>query len=63
MNAIKENTMYLYVNQIEHSIHLVLHLVSFRSKARTKRLHYKGPKKSKKPRRAPTEETLLGAAS
>ncbi|KAL6424082.1 hypothetical protein ACFW04_009759 [Cataglyphis niger] len=34
-----------------------------RSKARTKRLHYKGTKKSKKPRRAPTEETLLGAAS
>ncbi|XP_034193271.1 uncharacterized protein LOC117610238 isoform X2 [Osmia lignaria lignaria] len=34
-----------------------------RSKARTKRLHYKGTKKSNRPRRAPTEETLLGAAS
>ncbi|XP_015595312.1 uncharacterized protein LOC107267765 isoform X2 [Cephus cinctus] len=34
-----------------------------RSKARARRLHYKGKKKCNKPRRAPTEETLLGAAS
>ncbi|XP_017760684.1 PREDICTED: uncharacterized protein LOC108551155 [Eufriesea mexicana] len=34
-----------------------------RSKARTKRFHYKGTKKSNRPRRAPTTETLLGAAS
>ncbi|XP_066582261.1 uncharacterized protein [Prorops nasuta] len=34
-----------------------------RSKARSKRLRYNGTKKGGKPRRAPTEETLLGVAS
>ncbi|XP_015171344.1 PREDICTED: uncharacterized protein LOC107063773 [Polistes dominula] len=34
-----------------------------RSRLRAKRLRYKGTMKNSKPRRAPTEETLLGAAS
>ncbi|XP_033215455.1 uncharacterized protein LOC117171910 [Belonocnema kinseyi] len=40
----------------------LLAILMSRSRTRAKRLHYKGTKKCK-PRRAPTEETLLGVAS